>query len=251
MAGQLADFEAAWPSVRDPATNRTHCLVWSDWASEPHVERAHGIRLDTTYYYLGPPGWLTRPGLLTGSGFPQRFADLDGSTIDVYQAMTQVTDESDLPVAEQADVLLDNALGPKGYYGVVTVNMHSDNGDQVNANDIVASAQERGVPVMSAAQMLDWLDGRNGSSFANVATSAGRPDLLAGRQPEGARARGDGPGLLSRGTALAPDPERSGRHPECPHRQGRGLPGLRRRRRELRGHLRAGRPRARDRERRG
>ena len=52
----------------------------------------------------GPPGWLTRPGLLTGSGFPQRFADLDGSTIDVYQAMTQITDESDLPVAEQADV---------------------------------------------------------------------------------------------------------------------------------------------------
>ncbi len=174
VAGQLAQFEAAWPSLRDPATNRTHCLVWSDWASEPHVERAHGIRLDTTYYYLGPPGWLTRPGLLTGSGFPQRFADLDGSTIDVYQAMTQVTDESDLNVAEQADVLLDNALGPKGYYGVLTVNMHSDNGDQVNANNIVASAQERDVPVISAAQMLDWLDGRNGSSFANVATSAGR-----------------------------------------------------------------------------
>ena len=174
VADQLADFAESWPSVRDPATNRTHCLVWSDWASEPRVERAHGIRLDTTYYYLGPPGWLTRPGLLTGSGFPQRFADLDGSTIDVYQAMTQVTDESDLPVAEQAEVLLDNALGDKGYYGVVTVNMHSDNGDQVKANDIVASAQERGVPVVSAAQMLDWLDGRGASSFANVATSAGR-----------------------------------------------------------------------------
>jgi hypothetical protein len=91
VTDQLADFAESWPSVRDPATNRTHCLVWSDWASAPRVERAHGIRLDTTYYYLGPPGWLTRPGLLTGSGFPQRFADLDGSTIDVYQAMTQVT----------------------------------------------------------------------------------------------------------------------------------------------------------------
>ena len=173
VSDQLADFANAWPSVRDPATNRTHCLVWSDWASEPKIERAHGIRLDTTYYYLGPPGWLTRPGLLTGSGFPQRFADLDGSTIDVYQAMTQITDESDLPIAEQADVLLDNALGSKAYYGVVTANMHSDYGDHVNANDIVASAQERGVPVVSAAQMLDWLDGRNGSSFGNVTASAG------------------------------------------------------------------------------
>jgi hypothetical protein len=101
--------------------------------------------------------------------------------------MTQVTDESDLPVAQQAEVLLDNALGSKGYYAVVTVNMHSDNGDQVKANDIVASAQERGVPVVSASQMLDWLDGRNASSFANVATSAGRLTFSLNRN---AKARG-------------------------------------------------------------
>ena len=35
---------------------------WSDWATEPKLERAHGIRLDTTYYYLGPPGMATAPG---------------------------------------------------------------------------------------------------------------------------------------------------------------------------------------------
>ena len=76
--------------------------------------RRHGIRFDTNYYYNGPPGWLTKPGLLTGSGFPQRFADLDGSMIDVYQAMTQVTDESEMPMAPQVDTLLDNALGSEG-----------------------------------------------------------------------------------------------------------------------------------------
>ena len=173
LDSQLAAFGAKWPSVKKPATNRTHCIVWSDWATEPKLEKAHGIRFDTNYYYNGPPGWLTQPGLLTGSGFPQRFADLDGSMIDVYQAMTQVTDESEMPMAPQVDTLLDNALGAKGWYGVITVNTHTDHGDHANANDIVASAQERDVPVVSSVQMMDWLDGRNASSFKDVAYSGG------------------------------------------------------------------------------
>ena len=41
-----------------PTTNRTHCIAWSDWATQPKVELQHGIRLDTNYYYwpaeLGP-----------------------------------------------------------------------------------------------------------------------------------------------------------------------------------------------------
>ena len=37
----------------------------------------------------------------------------------------------------------------------------------------VASAIARNVPVVSAKQMLDWLDGRNGSSFGSIAWSAG------------------------------------------------------------------------------
>ncbi|HEU0023994.1 MAG TPA: fibronectin type III domain-containing protein [Thermoleophilaceae bacterium] len=174
---QLDGFEDTWPSANRPVSNRTHCVVWSDWATEPKVEHAYGIRFDTNYYYLGPPGWLTQPGLLSGSGFPQRFADVDGSLIDVYQAMTQVTDESDLPVAEQMDTLLDDALGSKAWYGVFTANMHADFGDQVNANNLVASAQERGVPVVSSAQMLEWLDGRNRSSFGNLAYSGGQLDF--------------------------------------------------------------------------
>ena len=59
---------------------------------------------------------------------------------------------------------------------MVTVLNHTDHGDHANApNNIVASAsQDRGVPVVSSAQMLDWLDGRNASSFKDVAYSAGR-----------------------------------------------------------------------------
>ena len=44
------------------SSNRTHCIAWSDWATQAKVERDHGIRLDTNYYYwpreLGPgPAW--------------------------------------------------------------------------------------------------------------------------------------------------------------------------------------------------
>ena len=77
-----------------PFSNRTHCIVESDYSTQPHVELANGIRLDTNYYYW-PPEWIQdRPGLFTGSGMPMRFADPDGSAIDVYQAATQMTDES-------------------------------------------------------------------------------------------------------------------------------------------------------------
>ena len=51
--------------------------------------------------------------------------------------------------------LLDGALGRKGYYGVFTANMHTDLPDHPGAKAIVAEAQRRGVPVISAAQLLE------------------------------------------------------------------------------------------------
>ena len=112
---------------------------------------------------------------MTGSGFPQRFADLDGSLIDVYQAMTQVTDEVNetLQTTTQIHALLDKALGPEQYWGVFTVILHSDYGDHRRLNDLVADAQQRHVPVVSSAQMLDWVDGRNSSSFGNISYANG------------------------------------------------------------------------------
>ena len=110
--------------------------------------------------------------MFTGSGFPMRFADTDGSLIDVYQAPTQITDELSTDwsyVGRHIAALLDGALGPEGYYGVFTTNMHTDIPNHEGANAIVSEALRRGVPVVSAAQMLDWLDARNGSSFQGVA----------------------------------------------------------------------------------
>jgi hypothetical protein len=177
---QLAQFAATWPSLPRPRTNRTHCIVWSDWVGEATAALAQGVRLDTNYYYW-PASWVAgRPGLFTGSGFPMRFADTNGALIDVYQATTQLTDELGSGPDDWAHVpdhiraLLDRALGPEGYYAVVTTNMHTDYANHTGANAIVLEAVQRGVPVVSAQQMLDWLDGRNGSSFQGLSFAAGQ-----------------------------------------------------------------------------
>jgi hypothetical protein len=51
--------------------------------------------------------------------------------------------------------------------------MHTDQANHTGSNLIVASAQARGVPVVSARQMAEWLDGRNASAFQSVFWSPG------------------------------------------------------------------------------
>jgi hypothetical protein len=171
ISGQLSSFAQKYASVPPPTTNRYHCIVWSDWATGAKVARNYQIRLDTNYY-LWPPEWLqNRPGHFTGSAMPMRFADLDGSLIDVYQAVTQMTDESGQSYPFTVDTLLDRALGPDEHYGFFTVNAHTDNVQPPIADSIISSALARGVPLISSRQLLTWLDGRNGSSFGNLSRS--------------------------------------------------------------------------------
>ena len=173
FANQLAGWEAKYSSLSSPVTNRTHCIAWSDWVTHPKVELNHGIRLDTNYYYW-PGSWMSdKPGMFTGSGMPMRFADLDGTMIDVYQAATQMTDESGQNIPTHIAALLSKALGPEGYYGAFTANMHTDSSNHAEANAIVEAAKSNGVPVVSAKQMLTWLDGRNASSFGSMTWANG------------------------------------------------------------------------------
>jgi hypothetical protein len=168
VTSQLSSFTSAFPGLSSPVTNRTHCLVWSDWATHPKTELNHGMRFDANYYYW-PAAWIqNRPGMFTGSGLPMRFANTDGSLIDVYQATTQMTDESGIDVGAFCDAVLDKAIGTEGYYGVFTCNMHTDIANHPGSNAIIASAQARKIPVIAAKQMLTWLDERNNSFFSNI-----------------------------------------------------------------------------------
>jgi hypothetical protein len=186
LTSQYADQLAGLRNVLGnlpAATTRTHCIVWSDFDSQPRAELQNGIRLDTNYYYW-PGSWVGQnPGLLTGSGFPQRFAAADGSLVDVFQATTQLNDElvdgqTDSNLATETNTLntlLDNALGSAGYYGVFTANNHTDPMEPTDhADNVVSAAQAHGVAVITAQQLLTWLDGRNNSSFQGVAFNGGQ-----------------------------------------------------------------------------
>ena len=165
----LAQWRAKYSGIASPKSNRFHCLVWSDWASQAKVEAQLGMRYDANYYYW-PSSWIqNRPGFMNGSGVPMRYTDNDGSLIDVYQGMTVMTDESGQNFPFTADTLISRAKGPLGYYGALTVNMHTDTASTFESNSLLQSAQAAGVPVITAKQMLTWLDGRNSSSFKDTA----------------------------------------------------------------------------------
>ena len=132
-SAQLGLFESLFPSTYPIRTNRTHCIVWSDYATQPSVELKRGIRLDTNYSGLS---------FFTGSGMPMRFADTTGAPIDVYQAATQLDGalgESD-PAA--IDALLAKAVGPEGYTARSTRNA-GGLGVFPHLRSIVASAGAR------------------------------------------------------------------------------------------------------------
>jgi Domain of unknown function (DUF4082)/Bacterial Ig-like domain len=166
-AAQLAEWKAKYSSLPAPVTQRHHCIVWSDWSTGAEVQLANGMRLDTSYYFW-PPGWVGDvPGLFTGSAMPMRFSALNGNLVDVYQATTQMTDQSGQTYPFTIDTLLDRAIGAEGYYGVYTINAHTDVAIAPESTAVINSAKARGVPVVSSRQMLNWLDGRNSSSFGS------------------------------------------------------------------------------------
>ncbi|HEX8520660.1 MAG TPA: Ig-like domain-containing protein [Tepidisphaeraceae bacterium] len=170
---EINAFNAKYTSIPTPSTNRTHAIVWSDYDSQPQVEFAHRMRLDTTYYYW-PSSWVAnRPGMFTGSGLPMRFAKMDGTLIDVYQATTQITDENGGTEPYHINTLLDNATGSKGYYGAFTINAHTDLPNSTLSDYVIASAKAHDIPVITAPALMNWTDGRNGSSFSNHAWNAG------------------------------------------------------------------------------
>ena len=99
--------------------------------------------------------------------------------IDVYQAATQMTDESGQTYPLHINTLLDNAHRRRrattaSSPPTCTPTPATTPGQQA----IVNAALATGVPVVSARQMLTWLDGRNGSSFEDLAWNGGDAHVL-------------------------------------------------------------------------
>ena len=94
-----------------------------------------------------------------------KFADTDGTSIDIYQGVSQLVNENGINYDSDVTALLTNATGSKGYYGFFGT--HDDYRDTTFSDSIVNASQNFNVPVITALQALTWLDGRNSSSFTN------------------------------------------------------------------------------------
>ena len=160
----LHSFHLAYPSAPRQQGSRLHCIVWSNYSSQPKVERGWGIRYDMNYYYW-PGRWIDRrSGFMTGSGLPMRFSDDEGQLIDVYQQETHLVDEVFARSFASVEALINRALGVEGYYGAFGTHIDFHNDFDVQLMNL---AVKRDVPMVSVQQMIDWTDGRSASAFEN------------------------------------------------------------------------------------
>ena len=186
------------PSVAEPRGAASPAAPtassWSDWATRAEGRAAStGSAFDTNYYYW-PAAWVqNRPGMFTGSGFPMRFADLDGSLIDVYQAATQLTDESGIDV----DAHIRRAARRRPRARGLLRRLHREHAHRQRRQPRAptrSSPRRRRAACRSSprSRCSTWLDGRNGSSFQGLSFSGGHA-ALRGRARRGrARPPGDG-----------------------------------------------------------
>lgn len=166
-ANNLAQWRAKFTSVPLQKTVRYHCYLWSSWDVMSKADVANGIRYDlTTVAY--PTAWIgTSSPMVTGSGMNMRLTDASGSLLDVRQGVTNF-DNTTAPASSIA-TMLDNALGAPGYYGLF--GSHYDMTGDAYDQTLYVAAKSRHIPIISAAQALTWLDGRESSNFTNVSNN--------------------------------------------------------------------------------
>lgn len=170
FARSLTDFRDKYPSLPAQTGNRLHCIAWSEWATQPVVERSWGIRLDMNYYNW-PPAWIAqRPGYMTGSALPMRFSTDDGKLINVFQQETHLVNETWKNSPQAIDALISAAQDDRGYYGVLGT--HFDFSDEFD-RQLMNAATRFGIPMISARQLLDFTDGRNASTISSIESEAG------------------------------------------------------------------------------
>ncbi len=175
---RLTEFEQDYgiPAAR---TNRSHCFVFADWDSHPKVELQLGIRLDENYTPYALPGTLNRLGRLNGSAMPMRFTATNGELIDVFQLVSDMDYEyfeagATLATLSQAiGKLFDGALGPSEFVGFVGTHYDYSGGLEDSFRSALLSEIAKRAPdavaLISAQQLLDWLDLRDTSGFDALA----------------------------------------------------------------------------------
>jgi hypothetical protein len=154
-----------------------------DLAAQAKLEEKHGIGLDCNYahydnnarqkQFLGSYGYTQ--GNYTGSGLPMKFADADGSIINVYQQLNNVYDQQYMEHKDQDGYLnafkgiMDRSID-NGVYSYVSVRAHNNEYffSKVPLMKMLDYANSKHIPVWTELQLLNFLKARDEAEFRNI-----------------------------------------------------------------------------------
>jgi hypothetical protein len=178
-----------------PRSARSHTIDWVGWVDMAKIEAAHGTKLDLNFYHFW---FMSSPGLrfpqdhskacghFTGSALTQRFCDEMGTVLPIFQQVTQWPDEFFYNNGYVPEVVFDVALAPMladsedTYPSVFVTNVHPAPYAQKVApveaftptkrwvQDLWRHAQDGGIPMWSAEQLLDFVEERTATRFEAV-----------------------------------------------------------------------------------
>jgi hypothetical protein len=168
-----------------------HWFVWcgSDSAGNPEfaaqamIEADQGIGMDINYahydngstegHFLGSPGF--NQGNFTGSGLVMKFAGSSGKILNIYQHVNNVYDQQYNELKDPDGFfecfkgLMDRSLNHE-MYSYISIKAHNDEYyfSKGPLQKMVSYAAEHGIPVWTAATLLDFLRARDDAAFTNI-----------------------------------------------------------------------------------
>jgi len=168
-----------------------HWFVWcgrdsagnQEFAAQAQIEASHAIGMDINYahydmnssqgHFLGPMG--TDQGNFTGSGLVMKFADCRGNILNIYQHLNNVYDQL---YNENKDPegffncfkgLMDRSLYNE-VYSAISIKAHNDEYyfSKEPLSRMISYAKEKGIPVWTAAKLLDFIRMKDEATFSNI-----------------------------------------------------------------------------------
>lgn len=174
LARSLAAFRA-WFG-HDSVTHRGHCLVWPGWTEMAEILAANGVRMDQSFI---PRRYLAH-GYLNGSGLPVRFVRADGSTVDLSEQNTHITDDGAVepdkflvPAGDPSTVvatalrMLDDCVDR--YHGVFQASFHPQLTTQRARwllEAILERCRDRGIPMVNGDEWVRFDEARRAVRFS-------------------------------------------------------------------------------------
>jgi hypothetical protein len=166
-----------------PKTVRNHWVVWcsedslgkNQFAEQAILEAKYGLGFDCNYYQFGGnkvyPNWIGDVGHFTGSGIPMKFADADGTILNIYQSNTQLPDETWLKenIESKSKALIDRSLDEENFT-YINANYHTWywNECKLPGLSVLDYCNIRGVPIWTAERVYEFLRMKDEASFSNL-----------------------------------------------------------------------------------